>query len=99
MPVCPPHRRNFLFIVFQMERARSILQKRSGGSGKMCLVIDYTGYSLKNATPMKTSMLSLRILQNHYPETLGVAYFMSPPFMFKGFWKVRIVGAVELFTG
>lgn len=72
----------------QMERARAILQKTSGGFDKICIVQDYVGFSLRNSPSMKTSMRTLNILQNHYPETLGVAYFLSPPFMFRGFWKV-----------
>lgn len=76
------------FALDQMERARAILQKLSGGYGKVCIMIDYVGLSIRNASPMKTSMKTLGILQNHYPETLGVAYFVSPPFVFRSFWKV-----------
>ncbi|CAM9478645.1 unnamed protein product [Laminaria digitata] len=82
------HDGNIKHIVYQMERARAILQRLSGGYGKVCIMIDYVGFSVRNASPMKTNMKTLRILQNHYPETLGVAYFVSPPFVFRSFWKV-----------
>lgn len=87
-PPLPYIRHCGLRIVFQLERARAILQKTSGGLGKLCIVIDYVGFTLRNAPPMKTSMASLNIVQNHYPETLGRAFFVSPPFFFNGFWKV-----------
>lgn len=79
---------NIKHLVYQLERARAILQRTSGGLGKLCMVIDYVGFTLRNAPPMKTSMATLNIVQNHYPETLGRAFFISPPFFFKGFWKV-----------
>ncbi|CAM9199863.1 unnamed protein product [Choristocarpus tenellus] len=82
------HDGNIKHLVYQMERARTILQDEGGGKGKMCLAIDFGGYSMFNATPMKTSKETLNILQNHYPETLGVAYMLSPPLLFKGFWNV-----------
>ena len=71
-----------------MERAKAIMQKTSGGFGKMCLIIDYAGFTLRHSVPMKTSMQTIRILQSHYPEMLGVAFFISPPMVFRGFWKV-----------
>ncbi|CAM9683058.1 unnamed protein product [Phaeothamnion confervicola] len=54
------HAGNILHLVYQMERARSVLQERHGGHGKMALVIDYGGYSLRNAPPMKTSRETLQ---------------------------------------
>ncbi|CAM9323888.1 unnamed protein product [Pylaiella littoralis] len=78
---------NIKHLVYQMERVRAILQRTSGGLGKACVVIDYVGFSIRNSPP-KTSISILNILQNHYPETLGQAYFVSPPFIFKGFFKV-----------
>ncbi|CAB1096344.1 unnamed protein product [Ectocarpus sp. CCAP 1310/34] len=45
---------------------------------------------------MKTSMATLNILQNHYPETLGHAFFISPPVFFKGFWKARQLYFLQL---
>ncbi|CAN0148035.1 unnamed protein product, partial [Hapterophycus canaliculatus] len=82
------HNGNIKHLVYQLERARAILQKTSGGLGKVCVVIDYVGFTVRNSPAIKTSMATLHILQNHYPETLGQAFFVSPPFVFKGFWKV-----------
>eukprot|EP00752_Nemacystus_decipiens_P011589 g10291.t1 len=79
---------NIKHLVYQLERARAIIQKRTGGLGKLCVVIDYVGFTLGNAPKMRASMTTLNIVQNHYPETLGQAFFVSPPFVFKGFWKV-----------
>ncbi|CAM9131125.1 unnamed protein product [Discosporangium mesarthrocarpum] len=80
------HTGNIKHLVYQMERVRMILQA-AGGEGKMCLIVDYSGFSVRNSPPMKTSMETLRILQNHYPETLGVAFMLTPPFIFRGFWN------------
>lgn len=76
----------------QMERARAILQRTSGGLDKICIVQDYVGFSMRNSPSMKTSLRTLNTLQNHYPETLGVAYFVSPPMVFRGFFKVNFTG-------
>jgi hypothetical protein len=55
---------------------------------KICLVIDYDGYSLMNAPPMKTSKEILSILQNHYPERLHRAYCLRSPWVMSAFWAV-----------
>ncbi len=72
----------------QLERARAILQKTSGGFGKLCVMMDYVGFSLRTAPAMKISLATVNVLQHHYPETLGQAFFVTPPLVFKGFWKV-----------
>jgi hypothetical protein len=55
---------------------------------KITLLVDYDGYSLFNAPPIKTSRATLDILQNHYPERLYKAYCIRPPWIFSGFWKL-----------
>jgi hypothetical protein len=44
--------------------------------------------SVLNAPPMKTSMDTLAIMQNHYPERLGCAILFAPPKLFQVFWAV-----------
>ena len=89
-----------MIVLDQMERARAILQRTSGGFDKVCIMIDYVGFSVRNASSMKTNMKTLSILQSHYPETLGVAYLVSPPFVFRSFWKVSggCEGVCEMVT-
>ena len=41
-----------------------------------------------NAPPFKTSMETLNILQNHYPERLKRAFCIRPPFIFNAFWTM-----------
>jgi len=85
---------NLKHLVYNMERASSIMnssdsEAKSGNEGKkIILLIDYKGYSLLNAPSMKTSMDTLSILQNHYPERLFRAYCINPPFIMHGFWAV-----------
>jgi len=55
---------------------------------KMVLLIDYDGFSMSNAPPMKTSKATLTILQDHYPERLFRAYVIKPLTIFYGFFKL-----------
>ncbi|KAL8153928.1 hypothetical protein V2J09_011688 [Rumex salicifolius] len=54
----------------------------------MSWLIDFTGWSITNNLPIKTTRETINILQNHYPERLAVAFFYSPPRIFETFWKV-----------
>ena len=51
------------------------------------ILIDFTGWTIATAPPMKTSRETLSILQDHYPERLAVAVCYNAPLIFALFWK------------
>lgn len=55
---------------------------------QMAWLIDFTGWSLSTSVPIKCAREIASILQNHYPERLGVAFLYCPPRVFEAFWKV-----------
>jgi hypothetical protein len=66
------------------------------GLEKMVWLIDFTGWTMANATPIKTARDSANILQNHYPERLSVAFLFNPPKVFEAFFKVQAVNMHHL---
>ena len=58
----------------------------------MCWLLDFTGYTLANAPPLKVSIHCNNILQNHYPERLGMAVCYHAPYLFSLTWKVCVWG-------
>ncbi|XP_031263831.1 phosphatidylinositol transfer protein 3 [Pistacia vera] len=58
------------------------------GQEQMAWLIDFTGWSLSNSVPVKSARETIHILQNHYPERLGIAFLYNPPRIFEAFWKV-----------
>lgn len=55
--------------------------------GKMAWLVDFVGYTRANSPPIKVSLQTMHILQNHYPERLGRAVSFQPPFIFEITWK------------
>jgi len=80
------HLGNLRNLVYNLERACA--QTEGGSDGKMIVVMDFRGYSLFTAPPMKTSKATLTILQNHYPERLCRFIVLHAPGIFSGFYKV-----------
>ncbi|CAI5997487.1 unnamed protein product [Closterium sp. NIES-64] len=62
--------------------------EQQGEQEQMVWLIDFRGWSMRKAPPLKTSREVLSILQSHYPERLGAAVIYNPPAVFEAFWKV-----------
>ena len=59
------------------------------GQGKLTWLVDFKGYSMRNAPSIRVSLATLSILQLHYPERLGMALCYHPPRLFSFTWKVQ----------
>jgi len=77
---------NMRHLVFQIEKA--VQCSRKNGHGKICLVIDYEGFSISNTPPMSTTRRTLDILQRHFCERMYRAYICNPPFVFRSFYAM-----------
>jgi len=58
------------------------------GVEKMVWILDFAdfGSRVSDADSKETSRATLNILQNHYPERLGVGILVNPPFYFNLLW-------------
>ena len=90
------HAGNIRFLVYTLERATwrdspaedpPLGSYVDHASEKLVILIDFTGWTLATAPPMKTSRETLSILQDHFPERLAVAVCYNPPWIFAVFWK------------
>ncbi|XP_054808527.1 uncharacterized protein LOC129310641 isoform X2 [Prosopis cineraria] len=88
---CPED--NIRHLVYLMENAIINLPE---GQEQMSWLIDFTGFSLNTTVSVKTARDIIYILQNHYPERLGIAFLYSPPRIFQAFWKDIPEGEVRL---
>ncbi|XP_062212254.1 phosphatidylinositol transfer protein PDR16-like isoform X2 [Phragmites australis] len=79
------HEGQIRFLVYVLE---NVILSLPEGQEKMVWLIDFTGWTMANATPMKTARESANILQNHYPERLAFAFLFNPPKVFEAFYKV-----------
>ncbi|TKV91642.1 hypothetical protein SEVIR_9G110000v4 [Setaria viridis] len=72
------------FLVYVLENAILNLHE---GQEKMVWLIDFTGWTMAHATPIKTARECTSILQNYYPERLATAFLFNPPKVFETFYK------------
>ncbi|KAM0843089.1 hypothetical protein ACQ4PT_057935 [Festuca glaucescens] len=77
-------------LVYTLENAIRSLPE---GQDKMVWLIDFTGWTLAHATPIKTARESTSVLQNYYPERLAVAFLFNAPKVFEASFKVLKVFA------
>lgn len=79
------HDNQLRHLVYLMENA---VLNTPEGQDQMVWLIDFTGWSLSKAVPVKTAKETISILQNHYPERLYAAFLYNPPRIFEAFWKI-----------
>ncbi|GIL56368.1 hypothetical protein Vafri_11730 [Volvox africanus] len=72
-------------LIYTLEVASRLADK--SGAGKFTWLLDFNGYSLTNAPPLKVSLHCNSILANHYPERLGLACCYHAPMLFSMTWK------------
>ena len=55
---------------------------------QLIVLLDFTGYTMRNAPSLKSSLETLKILQDYYCERLGEALLLNPPSVFRFLWKL-----------
>ncbi|XP_009630241.1 uncharacterized protein LOC107822907 [Nicotiana tabacum] len=70
------------YLVYCMENA--ILDLKSGQE-RMVWLIDFEGWNMSSIS-VKVTRETARVLQDRYPERLGLAIFYNPPKVFESFW-------------
>ena len=55
------------------------------------LLITRQGFSVSNSPPFSTQRETINLLSNHYPERLGLAIILHPPFYFTVFFSVLML--------
>ena len=73
-----------MFLVYCMENA---LMNINSDQEEMVWLIDFQGWSMSSVS-MKVTRETANILQNHYPERLGLGILYNPPKIFESFWTV-----------
>ncbi|KAL7176025.1 hypothetical protein ACSBR2_029575 [Camellia fascicularis] len=72
------------YLVYCMENAIMNLPQNQE---EMIWLIDFHGFNLSNIS-FKSTRETAHVLQEHYPERLGVAILYNPPKFFEPFWTV-----------
>ncbi|CAA7035782.1 unnamed protein product [Microthlaspi erraticum] len=75
---------NIQHLVYLLENAILNLPK---GQEQMVWLVDFTGWSMAASVPLKTTREIVYILQNHYPERLGMAFLYNPPRLFQAGYR------------
>ncbi|KAK2363217.1 phosphatidylinositol transfer protein [Trifolium repens] len=73
------------YLVYCLENA--ILNIGSSTQEQMVWLIDFRGWST-SCVSSKVTRDTAQVLQNHYPERLGLAVFYNPPKLFQSFWTM-----------
>ncbi|XVE62442.1 hypothetical protein DITRI_Ditri06bG0118500 [Diplodiscus trichospermus] len=66
---------------------RPVLALRRGFQEQMVWLVDFQGWAMASIS-VKVTRETAHILQDHYPERLGLAILYNPPKIFESFWKM-----------
>eukprot|EP01112_Ceratiomyxa_fruticulosa_P008510 TRINITY_DN2205_c0_g1_i1.p1 TRINITY_DN2205_c0_g1~~TRINITY_DN2205_c0_g1_i1.p1 ORF type:complete len:327 (-),score=67.84 TRINITY_DN2205_c0_g1_i1:28-1008(-) len=76
------------YLVYLLEKCIMSMDEAKGEE-KLAWMVDYKNYSQLTGMGMtKMAFEVLNIVQNHYPERLGVAYMVNAPWAFSIFWAM-----------
>ncbi|MBA0810119.1 hypothetical protein Gohar_002139 [Gossypium harknessii] len=75
------------YLVYCMENA---ILNLPADQEQMVWLIDFNGFNLSHIS-LKVTRETAHVLQEHYPERLGVAILYNPPKFFEPFWTVIIL--------
>ncbi|XWS57935.1 hypothetical protein CRYUN_Cryun09bG0215600 [Craigia yunnanensis] len=62
-------------------------EPRSGADGLAIWLVDFQGWA-KGSISVKVTRETAHILQDHYPERLGLGIFYNPPKIYESFWMI-----------
>jgi len=83
----PEREQKLKYLVYQLEKCSRAANKNN--REKLVLIIDFKGHNqMAGLSNIKTSQDVLAIIQDHYPETLGVAFIHNAPWSFQIFWSI-----------
>jgi hypothetical protein len=77
-------------LVYTMENA---VLNMPPGQEQMVWLVDFKGWTLSKAIPIKTVQETAHVLQLHYPERLYMAILYNPPHIFETFYMVSLINA------
>lgn len=72
------------YLVYCMENA---IMNLNPDREQMVWLIDFQGWTMGSVS-VKVTRETANVLQNHYPERLGLAILYNPPKVFESFWTV-----------
>jgi len=75
------------YVVYHLETSSWLADKSATSDARMCWIVDFVGYSYATSPPLKQAITFLHIMQNHYPERLGVAIAYRAPRIFSFMWR------------
>jgi hypothetical protein len=81
------------YLVYSLEKA---IMNLTEDQEKMVWLTDFQCWTL-GSTPLKVTRETVNVLQDCYPERLGLAILYNPPRIFESFWKVTTTDFI-LFT-